>query len=354
MKMKAAVFKGINNISIETREAECPPGGLLVKVEACGICGSDVRNYHNGLKDNVTNQIMGHEIAGVVVDSESARFPAGSRVAMAPDVSCGECWYCKRALVNLCENHRMLGTHFPGGFAQYIAVEQVVLERGFIEPVPEGMPSIHAAFAETASAVLACQERCNVSLGDRVVIIGDGPVGCLHLETARARGASEIIMLGRGRMEMAKIFEPDHLLYNDLVNDLVNDPAKTVNLVKSLTGGIGADIVICAVPTAAVQQQALDMVRKRGIVVIYGGVPGHDEITSLNSNRIHYGEITVTGAFSYPSTGLLDALSAIHKGKIKADKYINKVVPLERITEGIAMVEQGKALKVMVDPWLTE
>ena len=346
MEMKAAVFKSVNNIVIEKRTVpECPQGGLLVKVEACGICGSDVRNYRNGLKNNITDQIMGHEIAGVVVSSDSARFRKGDRVALAPDVSCGECWYCKRGLVNLCDNHRMLGTHFPGGFAQYLPIEQVVLSRGFVEPVPEGMPPTHAAFAETVSAVLACQSRCNVSLGDRVVIIGDGPVGCLHLEAARARGAAKIIILGRDKLELAKIFEPDHLLYND--------PEQTVTQVKALTGGIGADIVICAVPSAAVQQQALDMVRKQGIVVIYGGVPKQSENSPLNSNRIHYGEITVTGAFSYPSTGLSDALSAIHTGKISADKYLNAVVPLEKITEGIAMVEQGKALKVMVDPWLS-
>ena len=344
MEMKAAVFKGIENLVVETREVNCPQGGLLVKVEACGICGSDVRNYHNGLKDNITNQIMGHEIAGVVVSSDSPRFREGARVALAPDVSCGECWYCKHGLVNLCENHRMLGTHFPGGFAQFIALEDVVLRRGFVEPIPEGMPPQYAAFAETVSAVLACQRRCNVSLGDTVVIIGDGPVGCLHLEAARARGASKIIMLGRDKLELAKSFGPDHLL--------LNDPDKTVAQVRKLTGGIGADIVICAVPTIAVQQQALDMVRKRGVVVIYGGVPKHNETTSLNSNRIHYDEITVTGAFSYPSTGLADALSAIHTGKISADKYLNAVVPLERIAEGITLVEQGKALKVMVDPWL--
>ena len=345
MEMKAAVFKGVNNIAIETRPVpECPSGGLLVKVEACGICGSDIRNFHSGLKNNATDQILGHEIAGLVVSSDSVRFREGDRVALAPDVSCGGCWYCKCGLVNLCDNHRMLGTHFPGGFAQYLALEQIVLSRGFVEPVPDGMPPVHAAFAETAAAVLACQRRCNVSLGDVVVIIGDGPVGCLHLETARARGASKIIMLGLDKLELAKTFEPDHLLYND--------PEQAAAQVKTLTGGIGANIVICAVPTAAVQQQALDMVRKQGIVVIYGGVPKHSETTSLNSNRIHYDEITITGAFSYPSTGLSDALMAIHTGKISAGKYIDTIVPLEQITEGIAMMEQGKALKVMVDPWL--
>ena len=97
-EMKAAVFKNIEDIQVETRPIPvCPPDGLLVKVHFCGICGSDVRNYHNGLKGGVTNQIMGHEIAGEVVEAAPGTpFQVGDRVAMAPDVSCGSCWYCKQ------------------------------------------------------------------------------------------------------------------------------------------------------------------------------------------------------------------------------------------------------------------
>jgi L-iditol 2-dehydrogenase len=348
--MRAAVFKDIEQIVVEEREIPiCPKNGVLVKVHSCGICGGDVRNYHNGLKGGITNQIMGHEIAGEVVEVDSGvtRFKTGDRVALAPDVSCGECWYCKRGLVNLCLNHRMLGTHFPGGYAQYIALPEDVMRHGFVEPIPEGMSYDEAAFAETAAAVIACQNYNNVSLGDTVVIIGDGPVGCLHIEVARARGAKKIIVIGRDKIELAKSFGPDDIFEN-------SDPTAVTASVRELTDGIGADFVICAVPTVAVQQQALEMVRKRGKVIIYGGVAKTRETTQLNSNIIHYNEIMLLGAFSYPATGLQDALSAIATGKITASKYFSAHVSLEHIVDGMKMVEKGEALKVIISPWLEQ
>lgn len=347
--MKAAVFKNIENIVIETLPVPaCPDDGLLIKVHSCGICGSDKRNYHSGLRDGIKNQIMGHEIAGEVVEvgKKIADFRIGDRVALAPDVSCGNCWYCKHGYVNLCENHRMLGTHFPGGYAQYMALPGDVLQHGFIEPIPDGMSYDHAAFAETCSAVIACQKNCNVTLGDTVVIFGDGPVGCLHCEVARARGAKQIIMVGRDKLELAKTFAPDVLLDSRAPSEeLVKD-------VRACTNGLGADIVILALPVVSVQQQALDMVRKRGTIVIYGGAPKNDQMTCLNSNTIHYGEIRVTGAFSYSSTGLSDALSALTARSIHAEKYVNGKVSLENVVEGMEMLDRGDALKVVIDPWM--
>lgn len=346
-KMRAAVFKDIETIVVEERDIPaCPQGGMLVKVMACGICGGDVRNYHNGLKDGIKNQIMGHEIAGLVVETDHVvtRFKPGDRVALAPDVSCGHCWYCKRGFVNLCSSHRMLGTHFPGGYAQYIALPDDVMQHGFVEKIPDGMSYDFAAFAETAAAVIACQKNNNISLGDTVLIIGDGPVGCLHTEVARARGAKRIIMVGMDKLDLAKNFGADDLFKN-------TDPEKVKESVLELTDGIGADIAVCAVPAVAVQEQALEMVRKRGRVVIYGGVPKTKQTTQLNSNLIHYNEITVLGAFSYPATGLADALECIHTGQIHADRYINAHVSLDDVVKGMNMVTEGKALKVMIDPW---
>lgn len=346
--MKAAVFKDIEKIVLEEVPIpKCPEGGLLVKVYACGICGGDVRNYHNGLKAGIKNQIMGHEIAGQIIEvsDKVTKFKVGDRIALAPDVSCGECWYCKRGLVNLCLNHKMLGTHYPGGYAQYIALPQEILQHGFIEPIPDDMSYEHAAFAETASAVIACQKYNNVSLGDTVVIIGDGPVGCLHIEVAKARGAKRVILVGLDKLDLAAKFHPDLLLSN-------RDPQGVIAKVKECTDGIGADIVICAVPSVKPQQQALELVRKRGCVIIYGGTPKHAEMTTINSNLIHYNEIILTGAFSYPTIGLSDALSAIESKKIHAELYLNAKVSLEDVVKGMDMVEKGEALKVIIDPWL--
>ena len=345
--MKAAIFEGIENIVVrEVAIPRCEEDGILVKVEVCGICGGDVRNYHNGLKDGIQKQIMGHEVSGIVIEtgSKAGRFKIGDIIATAPDISCGNCYYCKRGLVNLCMHHKMLGTHLPGGFAQYMHLPADVLKRGFVEHVPEGMSFEHAAFAEKAAAVIACQEYNNVSLGDTVIIIGDGPVGCLHVEIAKARGASTVIVIGLDKLSFAEQFKPDYILSN-------SDPEKATEEVLRITGGIGADVVICAVPSVKPQQQALEMTRKRGKMIIYGGVPKNNRMTSLDSNLIHYNEITVIGAFSYPATGLEKALKLIKERKITVDSYITLRIPLDRIVEGIEAIEQGKALSVMVKPW---
>lgn len=344
--MRAAVFEGIENIVVrEVPIPQCEEDDMLVRVESCCICGGDMRNFHSGLRYGVERQIMGHEIAGVVeeVGSRVTRFKKGDKVAIAPDVSCGECYYCKRGLVNLCMHHKMLGTNWAGGFAQYIYLPQVVLSRGFVEHVPEHLGFNEAAMAEPASSVIACQEYNNVSLGDTVVVIGDGPIGCLHIEVARARGASKIIMSGLTRLESVPQFNPDHI-----INSAAQNP---VDEVLKLTDGLGADIAICAAPVTAIQEQAVEMVRKRGRVVLFGGVNKNNPMTALNSNLIHYNEITVVGAFSYPATGLQKAVKLIAEGKISAGKYVTKTVKLDEIPEGIAYAEQGKALRVAVKPW---
>lgn len=344
--MKAAVFEGIE--TIVTREVPvplCEEDGVLVRVEACCICGGDIRNFHTGLRYGIEKQIMGHEISGMVFETgcKVSRFKVGDRVAIAPDVSCGECYYCKRGLVNLCTNHRMLGTNWPGGFAQYIYLPGIVLSRGFVELIPDQLSFEEAAMAEPASSVIACQEYNQVSLGDTVVIIGDGPIGCLHIEVARARGAARIIMVGLTRLASVPQFKPDFI-----IDSATQNPVEEV---LKITGGFGADIVICAAPVTSIQQQGIEMVRKRGRVVLFGGVNKNNPMTTLDSNMIHYNEITVTGAFSYPATGLLKAVNLIAEGKITAKKYVTKSVKLEEIPEGISFAEQGKALRVVVKPW---
>jgi L-iditol 2-dehydrogenase len=344
--MRAAVFEGIENINVrEVLIPQCEDDGVLVRVEACGICGGDIRNFHSGLRAGVEKQIIGHEIAGVVeeVGCKVTRFKAGDRVALAPDVSCGECYYCKRGLVNICVNHRMLGTHWAGGFGQYVYLPAIVLNRGFVEHIPEGMSFDDAAMAEPASSVIACQEMINVTLGDTVVIFGDGPIGCLHIEVARARGASKIILIGRRKLELARQFQPTHMINSNLQNP--------VEEVMKITNGLGADACICANRNAATQQQGVEMVRKRGVVVLFGGLPKSNPMTTLDSNMIHYNEITVIGSFSYPSTGLQKALNMIAEGKISAARYVTKTVRLDEVPEGIAAAERAEALKVVIKPW---
>lgn len=344
--MKAAVFTGIETFQI--RDLPIPrveEDGMLVKVMACGLCGSDIRNFHIGLRADVKEQVIGHEIAGVVEETGIAvtAFKKGDRVAIAPDVSCGTCYYCARGLVNLCNAHRMVGTHWPGGFAQYIYLPRIILERGMVNKLCGNLGFYEATLAEPLSSVLAAQERANVQLGDTVVVIGDGPIGCMHLEVAKARGASKTIMAGLTRLESAEQFHPDYL-----INSGEEDP---VQRVMELTEGLGADVIITANPVAKTQAQAVQMAKKRGRVLLFGGIPRANPEAMIDTNKVHYEEIMVMGAFSYNLATNRKAIQALTDGVITANKYVTMSVPLEGIMEGIAAAEAGKALKVVIDPW---
>lgn len=344
--MKAAVFEDIEKIVVrEVPDPVCDAGSIVVRVEACGICGSDIRNYHAGLRSGAKGQIMGHELSGSVVqvDRTARKYSLDQRVAIAPDVSCGECYYCRRGWVNLCANHRMLGTHWPGGFAQYIHLPAEVLLHGMVHPMPPGLSFEAAALAEPASSVLAAQQNAGVGLGDTVAVFGDGPVGCLHLDVARARGASRVIMVGLRRLAQARKFAPDAL-----IDAASQDPVAEI---RRFTDGLGADVVIAATPVAATQAQGVEAVRKRGTVILFGGLPKTSPTATLNTNLIHYNEIRLVGAFSYPAYMHERALAVIKEGKIDAKKYFTRTVSLDGISEGIRAAETGEALKVLVKPW---
>lgn len=343
--MKAAVLEKPGYLTVkEVPLQKCGPRDIILKVHACGICGSDVRNYKTGLRAAVALPVPGHEFTGTVTDvgNEVKRFKIGDLIAAAPDVSCGECYYCRRGWVNVCDNHRMIGVDWPGGFAEYVHLPEEVLSRGMIHHIPDGLSLDDAAMSEPASSVLASQAMAGVTLGSTVLIIGDGPIGCLHIEVARARGASRIIMAGLTRLKEAERFSPDLLI--DAGKE--NTPEK----VKKATGGLGVDVAICANPVAATQQQAVESVRKKGVVVLFGGLPKTSPMTSLDSNRIHYGEIQVIGSFSYRAEVHQQALEVIRGGFIDPKKYFTLKVSLDDINDGFAAALAGKALKVLVTP----
>ncbi len=344
--MKAAILRGPKQITVEEIPMpQVPDDGILLKVAACGLCGSDLRTYLHGPRFAVDNVIMGHEIGGTVaaVGPQATGYAVGDRLAVAPDVHCGHCYYCRRGLFNLCDDLKFIGTQYPGGFAEYLALPGEILARGIVHPMPEGISFMEATVAEPSSSVLNSHFHAGTTVGDTVMIIGAGPIGCLHLEVARARGARVIIAeIAAERLKMVEKFEPDAV-----IDSSQEDP---VARVLALTGGIGADIVITAVGVSAVHNQAVEMVRKGGRVVLFGGLPKDKAMTTLDGNLIHYGEITVVGAFSYHPTHHKLALDLIAEGKIRADKLITHTFPLDDVAEAFETAARGAGLKIVITP----
>jgi L-iditol 2-dehydrogenase len=351
--MKAVFLVGVRTFELrEIPEPVPPEDGLVLKVEACGVCGSDLRRWREGPPAGADDIVPGHEIGGTVIaagrassDSPAPRFAVGDRLAVAPDIHCGQCYYCRRGLYNLCDELHFLGINsgYPGGLAEQMVLTGEVLTLGVVHRMPAGMSSIEAALAEPCSSVLAAHDKAGTSIDDTVAVIGAGPIGCLHIAIARARGARVIVSEpSPTRQELARQFGPEAMI----------DPRgeDLGERVRALTGGLGADIVICANPVAATQAEAVQIVRKGGRVVLFGGLPKAHAMTTLDGNRIHYGEIEVVGAFSYHPSYHERALDAIRRGLVPVDRLVTHTLPLEEVDQAFQIADSGEGLKVMVTP----
>ncbi|MBC7255799.1 MAG: alcohol dehydrogenase catalytic domain-containing protein [Chloroflexi bacterium] len=347
--MKAALFTGPEEIVVrEVPDPPLPPDGLILQVMACGVCGSDLRRWRQGPMPGAGDQIPGHEVSGVVVAVGEAlrdRYREGDRLALAPDVHCGRCYYCRRGWYNLCDDLRIVGITpgYAGGFAERMVITGEILQNGIVHPLPDGLSFVEGALAEPLSSVLAAHQMAQTSLGNRVVIIGAGPIGCLHIAVAKRRGARVLIaQRSAPRRALAARFGPD----------VIVDPTEQdlVEAVLAWTDGLGADIAICANPVAATQEQAVRLVRKRGQVILFGGLPRTNPMTTLDGNRIHYGEIRLFGVFSYhPSMHEL-ALQMMGEGIVAADQIVTHTFSLEETPQAFRTAAQGEGLKVMVKP----
>jgi L-iditol 2-dehydrogenase len=279
----------------------------------------------------------------VEVGSRITEYALGDHLAVAPDVHCGRCHYCRHGMYNLCDDLRFVGITpgYGGGFAEQLLLTREILTHGIVHPMPKGLSFVDAALAEPCSSVLATHEKAGTSVDDVVVVIGAGPTGCLHAVVTQARGARVIVsQRSAPRREMARRFGPEAVV----------DPAAEDlgAVVRELTGGLGASVVVCANPVAATQAQAVEIARKGGRVVLFGGLPKADPMTTLDSNLIHYGEIEVVGAFSYhPSLHQL-ALDLLARKVIPADLLVTHTFPLDRVSEAFETAASGQGLKVVV------
>lgn len=344
--MKAVFLTSSRTLELrDVPEPNVPDDGIVIEVKACGICGSDLRRWKEGPPPGSKEVIPGHEAAGIVIEAgpNCSGFKAGDMIAIAPDIHCGDCYYCRKELYNLCDNLQFLGVTpgFPGGFAEQMALTGEILTNGIVNKMPERLSFEHAAVSELCCSVLATHEKAGTCENDTVIIIGAGPAGCLHVSVTRQRVARVCVLeISQTRRRMVEKFSPD-LVLDASSGDIVR---KT----KEFTGGVGADIVICANPVAQTQTLGVEMVRKGGKVVLFGGLPKANPMTTLDSNLIHYGEIQVVGAFSYHPRFHKLALSLLADGKLPADSLITHTFELEKINEAYDTAASGEALKVII------
>lgn len=347
MEMKAAVMYGPNDIRVESVEKPaCPRDGLILKIMAVGLCGSDIRNLTSDSRKGNYPFIYGHEIVGVVdeVGEEETKYQTGDRLFLFPGTYCMECEECISGHSENCSNKEVASLAGTGGFAQYVAVKGEKIWRGGIYEIPEDVSFEAASLGEPLTSVFACLENVKVEYPDVLVIIGAGPIGCFMAQLAKIRGAQKVIMidLNDTRLEMAKQFGVDVT-----VNSSVEDP---IEAVKRLTNGKGADKVISATPANATQTQSIHMVKKGGLVVFFGGVP-KGSMTELDCNLIHYNNIWIKGHFGASYSQSKRAYQLAISPTFPTEKFITHILPLDKINEGIQLTKSGEAIKVVLHPW---
>src|SRR5580698_5189754 len=345
--MKALLLSEYNRLEIaDLPKPECGRGELLVEVAACGICGSDVHGYDGSSGRRIPPVVMGHEAAGIVaaVGDEVEGFAVGDRVTFDSTVYCGECTFCLRGEVNLCNNRQVLGVSCgeyrrAGAFAEYVTVPARIAYQ-----LPEGLEFQQAAMLEAVAVALHGVRVAEMSGGEDVLVIGAGMIGLLLLQAARAKGARRVMVcdVDATRLKLAKE------LGADVVVEASGDGL--VQEILRLTDGRGVDVVLEAVGRDETIAAGIDCVRKGGTVVLVGNISPQ---VTLPLQKVVSRQIRLQGscasAGEYPQ-----AIELISSGKIKVDSLITAVAPL---SEGPSWFERLHArepnlMKIVLDPRL--
>jgi L-iditol 2-dehydrogenase len=346
--MQAVVVRAPMDFGVETVEAPLPPpGGLLLDVKACGLCGSDLRTLRSGHRKVHLPYIIGHEICGVVAsagDGYDGPWQVGDLLSMGPVVYCGHCDFCLEGQYELCENYREIAQAWPGGLAEQMAVPPEAIALGVIARVPDGVDPANAAIAEPISSCLNAQERGQVGLGDTVLIVGAGPIGCIHIALARLHGADRVIIadINAARLKLAEPFAPDAII----------DASKTdlVREVRRLTNGRGADVTITATPAPAAVVQAVEGARKGGRILLFGGLPKDDSKPPVDMNLVHYNALALIGTTTFAPRHYRLAVKLVAANRIPVDKLITHRLPLADFNAGAHLALEGKVLKAVFMP----
>jgi L-iditol 2-dehydrogenase len=344
--MKAAVLEGIDRLVVkEVPDYTVKEGEVLLRVRSCAVCGSDLRIMHAGNPRVRFPQIIGHEIAGevVAVGEGVKKFQVGDRVAVGADVPCGECFWCQNGMGTNCAINYAIGYQFPGGFAEYLLLNKLTVIQGAVHRIPENLSFDEAALAEPLACAINGLEMAHLGVGDTLLIIGAGPIGCMMIEMGRHMGATTIIVAQRSpqRLSMARSFGADHYFLSD---------EHLEERVLEVTDGEGADVIMvtCASPEA--QEMSLRLARHRARINFFGGLPKGSRDIAISSNLIHYKECTVLGSHGSLPRHHRKALQVMERGMVHPSRYITHRFPLEAIGEAFRMAESHQGLKVVVNP----
>lgn len=352
--MKAAVYTGMPEpgklgSTIEIRDVPEPTlqdGQLLLAIDSCCVCGTDLRTFRHGDPKIKAPRILGHEFCGKVLESRNsnANVKVGDRVVMYIVLVDGSDRYSEMGRENLSSLRTTMSYHHDGAYAPRMVVPELAVRNGCMYKVESDVPSDQMALAEPLGCCVNAHSRLRIGLKDTVAVVGAGPIGIMHACLARLQGAQKVFVLDTNpvRLEKAKGFDIDGTF-------LTLPDGSHRDALREVTEGRGPDAVIVAVSSGPAQNDALDIAAKAGRICFFAGLPKTSPEASLNVNHIHYKELEITGSYSEKKSDFQTAFSLLHSGRFPGDKIVTHHIPLERAVEAFPLMESGESLKVCIE-----
>ena len=340
--MRVAMY--YNNHDVRLEELPLPqigPGELLVRIEASGICGSDVMEWYRRGRGP---QVLGHEVSGEVVQvgQDVGRFKPGERVALSHHVPCNTCRYCLSGHHSVCDTLRQ--THFdPGGFAEYVRVPAINVDRG-VYLLPNAMSFEEGAMLEPLGCVVRGQRLARIGPGGCVLVVGSGLTGLLHIQLARALGAGTVVAVDvvDYRLQAALRLGADAAISG---NEDV--PAR----LREITGGHLADLVVLATGAEPAILQALQAVERHGTVLFFAPTSPEATLPIPLNDLFWRNELTLTSTYAASPADFMTAMDLVRTGRVKVRETISHRLGLGEAALGFRLTaEAGDSLKVILEP----
>jgi L-iditol 2-dehydrogenase len=343
-KMTAAVLYGERDVRIEQIPIpHVDAGEVLVRIKAALTCGTDLKVYRQGYHARMIAPpaVFGHELSGVVeeVGTGTNGFRPGMRVVTANSAPCNKCFFCERGEDNLCEDLLFLN----GAYAEYIKIPERIVRQNLLV-LPEGLDFRDAAIVEPLACVLRGIEETGIKKGDTVVVVGTGPVGLMFVRMVHNMGAKVIAVSNQGsRRSIAEQMGADAFLDSTRGN--------AAEHVRSMTNNRhGADVAIEAVGTTETWQMAMQMVRRGGIINLFGGCPSGTQIP-LDTTLIHYSEITIKASFHHTPRHIRQSLEVVRRGELRTGMLITGEEPLSSLQNVLErLLHRNGDLKIAIIP----
>jgi L-iditol 2-dehydrogenase len=341
--MKAALLYGADDLRIESIPVpELNPGEVLVRVKVALTCGTDVKTFHRGSHVMIPRlpAPFGHEFAGTVeeVTPGVEGFETGLPVVAANSAPCLRCDYCKAGRTNLCDHLYFLN----GAYAEFIRVPAPIV-RCNLHPLPGGMSPLQAALTEPLACVLHGLERSGIQMGQTACVMGLGPIGLMFVALASRKGAT-VVAVGRSPMKLRKALE-----MGAKASVPMDDLTTLEGRIRDLTpGGRGPDVVIEAVGLPLVWEIAMGLVKKGGLVNLFGGC-ARGTVASIDAHRLHYEEKSVISVFHHTPHYVAMALRLLENRVIRGEDLVTHRLPLEGLPRAFQYMEEHEALKVAIE-----